>query len=437
MMKRAENWTPGVSNQIDPAKLKTQAGSFLPAAVNVDIAKGGSLTSRIGYEKTFDSGAEELDSMHAIGDTLVFRSRIAGVSAQLAYMVPDSGENGSFFDIAWGATVSAAENNGELFVSVSDGQSTRIKNRGARQWGVNTVLSTPTATRESGAMPAGSYRYAMTFVNQYGEEGGTTAIEQIDLVEGSSITFAAFEEPPAGHLIRLYVTPVNASELYLQSEFTWVDSSTSIFLNFVKIDDITLETAFHREPPIADIVRAYNGILLMAAGSTVWKTEPFRPHLVDKTTGFFQFPSEVLIMEPVDAGVYVITANKTFFLSSPDTVDAALKQIFDIGGINGSSVRVGEDKVAWLTKYGQAIADNLGNVTLPQKDIYSPPVFASCSSGVVSHQGNEIIVSVPQDEIIRGGALKRETAFRPNSETIPSIPGLGASDFFIDEVISA
>lgn len=390
-MERAENWANGSNNRSDPSKFgKDKAGAtFLREAINVDVLDSGSLASRIGYELAFPS-ISNARCIYALGDTLFYLDDDVLIRRSLA-----DGSVAYLANVGLTETMAGVVHNEELFLSLSGGQRFRCKGNIARPWGVATVTAVQRATAETlGTLLPGTYKFACTLVNQYGEEGGARKAGTITLAEGSNgFTIDNFPFMPADHYLRLYISDVNGTTLYLQKEITTAPVDP-LHIRSIYTGSLTLDTQFYREPPIGDILASYNGLILIAKDNTVWITRPMRVHLASRMIGFFQFPADVSNVITVDAGIY-ITADATYFLTSPETSEPSMRQVFEIGAIKNTAVQVTENRVAWMTQYGQAIGSNDGEVTLVHKDIYSPLLSDSAAATTVRHNGMEIIVTAP------------------------------------------
>jgi len=390
-MVTAEKWAQGSNNRGDPAKFpKDKAGnSFLREAVNVDILDSGSLSSRIGFELDYEA-TTNTRNLFAIGDYQFFldgdvlaRRNVKTSAVIQVAAVPKT------------STMAGCIHNEELFLCVSDSQRFRCKGDLIRQWGVATVTAVLRATAsELGTLLPGTYKYACTLVNAYGEEGGAKKAGEITLIDGlRGFDLINFPVIPENHTLRIYVSAVNGSTLYLQQE-TDTQPADPVPVRRVDVGTLTLDTQFMREPPVGEMLASYNGLILIASGGTLWITRPMRVHLASRMMGFFQFPAPITNIITVDAGIY-ITADATYFLTSPETSEPNLRQVYMIGGIKGTAVQVAEDKVAWMTQYGQAIGSNAGEVTLPHQNIYSPLLSDNAAATVIKHNGMEIVVTAP------------------------------------------
>jgi hypothetical protein len=68
------------------------------------------------------------------------------------------------------------------------------------------------------------------------------------------------------------------------------------------------------DPPKARCIAYYKGRIYLAAGKTLWATELFRYHYVDRTKGFMQFEHEITLVMAVADGLYVGTLGGLYFI---------------------------------------------------------------------------------------------------------------------------
>lgn len=68
------------------------------------------------------------------------------------------------------------------------------------------------------------------------------------------------------------------------------------------------------DPPRATSIEAYKGRIYLAVDKTLWATELFQYHLVDRTRGFMQFEHDITLVMAVDDGLYVGTTGGLYFL---------------------------------------------------------------------------------------------------------------------------
>lgn len=68
------------------------------------------------------------------------------------------------------------------------------------------------------------------------------------------------------------------------------------------------------DPPKATQIEAYKGRIYLATGQTLWATELYRYHFVDRTRGFMQFEHDITLVMAVGDGLYVGTTGGVYFL---------------------------------------------------------------------------------------------------------------------------
>lgn len=67
-------------------------------------------------------------------------------------------------------------------------------------------------------------------------------------------------------------------------------------------------------PPRATAIEAYSGRIYLAVGKTLWATELYRYHHVDKTKNFMQFEHDIVLLLAVNDGIFVGTTGGLYFI---------------------------------------------------------------------------------------------------------------------------
>lgn len=106
-----------------------------------------------------------------------------------------------------------------------------------------------------------------------------------------------------------------------------------------------VEGRYLSAPPYATEVEAYNGRIYMAQGPTLWATELYLYHLVDKTRNFLQFEGDITLVMAVDDGLYLGTTKGLSFLRGTLGQGLPRKILSDSPVIPGSGVFVPADRV--------------------------------------------------------------------------------------------
>lgn len=99
------------------------------------------------------------------------------------------------------------------------------------------------------------------------------------------------------------------------------------------------------DPPVATIIEAYNGRIYLAQGKTLWATELFRYHYVDRTANYMQFEYEITLVMAMSDGLYVGTTGGLYFLKGLALKQFQLTLLSDAPVLAGSGVWVPADLV--------------------------------------------------------------------------------------------
>lgn len=94
-------------------------------------------------------------------------------------------------------------------------------------------------------------------------------------------------------------------------------------------------------PPIGDMVQHYKGRMLMAAGDTIWYSEPYDFSAFDYARNFLRFENRVTMILPVDSGIYVSDEKDLFFLHGDASKESFFvkRKLFALPAIKGTGVQ--------------------------------------------------------------------------------------------------
>lgn len=378
---------------------------FTRESLNFDHPPGGQLALRAGYEEAYAGTA--VHGVLALGHRLLIAD-----GAALIELDTNTNSTRALRAIPAVGGLAGAVLNGELFFCTAD-EALRYDGSTVREWGVPVPppIAQPTVAA-TGALLRGAYQYTATFINAQGEEGGAVYADLFTVgTEGSAATFT-LPEPPAGGRVRLYLSTVDGTTMYAAGERT---TAGTLHVTAAPGDDAPLGTEFAKPPPVGTLVTAYNGVLLVAAGSTVWVTSPLQPHLTYPSRAFFEYPAPVSVLQAVAAGVYV-GADTVYWLTGADTIQPTQVPIQGaIAPVPGTGASTRDGRAAWMTQYGPVLGDAAGRVEFLTRDNYVPTVASRGASGAVEHNGASMVVTT-----MRG---------------IPQKNSLQAGDFFDAEII--
>lgn len=291
----------GVRNDVTPERF---AISDLDIAVNCDLDKTGRLARRAGYTRHI-TGA--IHSLWANGSICLY---VTG--GNLVRMQPDYSTLTVRSGLTPGLKMSYDTLAGRIFYS--NGTETGVLDAGvSRSWGINPPLpfmATPTV----GGMPGGRYQYTMTFSRADGQESGAGLAGTIQLPTNSGLTFTLpISTDPGVTGKTIYLTPPNGDVLFVAAMV--LNSTTTLtYANDTKELVVPLETQFLQLAPAGQLVKAYRGRMFVAAGDTLYPSEPFAYEQFD-IRNYIQLDSRITMLATIedrDAGA----ANSGFFVGT-------------------------------------------------------------------------------------------------------------------------
>lgn len=388
-------WANGVNN-LSPAN--RLPGGFVRDLLNLDPV-GGNFEMRAGYEKVAPGTA--CRAVMSLGERVLFVD-----GAGLSELDPTTNATRTLRTVAGAGAVASCTHAGELFISTVN-ETLRYDGQTLREWGVPDVTGQPLASISD--QKPGRRLYAMTYTNQYGEEGGT--VSAADVPEGVyEITI-----PPlaAGLKANLYVSSLNGRTLYLQGTY---EVGGPVAVNRPVDDTRSLATMHMYKPLPGAHLASWRGTLLIAHGGVLQVTHPLSPHLVSRDTAFFQYPHDIEMLLAGERAVY-LSADKVYQLTDPDTAEPKQSAVTDYPAVAGTGTILPDGRAVWLTRYGMSIEspDPREGIVQPNQRSFVPKVATQGASGVVDNNGNEMIVTTLKN----GG--------QPNT--------LAAQDYFEAEVI--
>lgn len=369
------DWSLGIDNR---SNWRTPRDRTVRDAVNLVPNRTGGYSLRPGYAVAY-AGADVRGAL-CVGDTVL----IADGTDLVAYdTLTDSSR--VLARIAGAGPFTGAVLNDELFFCTAN-ETFRFKSGLLRRWGVSDVTTQPTpVVLEDGQLLAGTYHVAVTYMDAYGDEGGTTSAVQVTVEDGAALLV---DVPAlAGYTSLLYVSAVNSNTLYLQRT-----ESGQQLVGSVRDDRQRLQTMHHVAPKPGQFVVYHNGTLLVADGRTLWVTTPLRPHIMEPKRGFFQFPVDIGFLVSVGDGVYV-SADKTYFLRGVETAEPAQSTVLDYASVRGTAIKLPDGRGAWMSKYGVVIGDGTGQVEEPAKERFVPQLANDGASCILENNGTQSIVT--------------------------------------------
>lgn len=386
----------GLNNTTSPERMKP---GELAVALDVDVDNTGRLLSRVGTAVINATPSHSLYAYEA-GVFLSQDASLYAVEANLALTFVRT--------LTSAAHVSYDSTNGVAYFS--NGIDTgRFIGRTPKKWGVIPPNAQPIGQVTTGALPPGTYAYALTFIRADGHESGTGLAGQITLTATGGINFSSIAVSSDPDVVSkgLYVTSCNGEVMYLAT--TIPNAQVVATVASEPLAGIPLTTQFAGPAPAGTKVLIFNGIAYVVAGNVVYYSDPYNLELFRPETSFLQFPGTISLFDWVNDGIYVATsdsegdgsegAGTTWFMSGtrPDKFNP--KQVFNYGSTPGTSVRVeagffgpqveriGQPALIWTSRHGICVGADGGTVHNLTETRYSFPAAQDGAAMVRQRNG--------------------------------------------------
>lgn len=372
---RIEGWASGMNNVAKPERLPK---GFVRELVNLDPTEGGQLDLRADSVRVLEAGDMRLAV--ALPGRVVC---VDGMAIRCYSAETDTAkEIGAVAGL--GELAGVAFNGWAYLSGIED--SLRTDGNSVKSWGVPSPAFA--LNHIDGALAAGTYKVAVTALGDDGEESGAELMI-VRVADGQAIRVTSSDTRP----LRVYASTANGGVLYSQGAL--IGGSMAI----TKVDDHRerLETAGLVPMPPCSMLVSHHSLLVGISGEYVVFTRPMLPHLSDPVSGFFRYPEQPALIASTEGGVYVV-ADKTYFISGLDTDSPSQAVVLEFGGVRGSGVSLPDGRVAWFTRFGQAIGNSAGEVSLPNRMSYAPDLAESGAAGVIDNNGNPMVVTTMRGE---------------------------------------
>jgi len=146
---------------------------------------------------------------------------------------------------------------------------------------------------------------------------------------------------------------------------------------------------YRSNPPSGQILAILGGRLYIAIGPYIYFTDIGKFHSVDMRQNARMLPKRITMMQPVDDGMYISSAYKTYFAAGVNPYKQPLREVFPYPALEGQQVEVSarmvgegmEGKcVAWMTNHGQCYGFNGGKAINVTEPVYEVPGAVRASS---------------------------------------------------------
>lgn len=406
-------WPKGLDNVSTDHAVAPDA---LRTAVNVDVLDDGTqrrrsgLTSRVAGQA--HSAWSDDQALYAVVDGVLTRYT-KGVTGALTGTALRTGMSP---DLPLAYALIGSE------VFYSNGSVTgKVVGGVHRPWGVERPSGQPAlAALGSGALDAGRYQVAVTFVDNLGEESGTGPLGAVSVAAGGDIQLTLIPQPVDATVsrIRIYVSEANDKVLYRYGDYAV--GTTSLTIARSSTLGQVLYTQFLLPPVPGHILEPYNGRIYIGRSNLVYFTEP-GSYGAMKQTNNLAFEDEVrLIRDGGKAGLWVATASKTYIIRGKDPADFEPVEKLGYGAAKGVVTELPGGKLFWMSSQGPVVANLQGEL-----------------EDLTDDEG-EPLARIAVDDYARGSAVVRDN--KGVRQVIAAMGGgiaseLGSQDFFDIEII--
>ncbi len=359
----------------------------LTAATNVDIDDAKRIARRTGYSAAVLAGAyKSVWSNGAVALAVRSETELIGISPAYVASVLRSGLTPGL-DMSYTAPAGAVYySNGLETGVVQDGRS--------RSWGL-TVPTVPVATETGGVLPAGLYQYAVAYRRADGQISGTLRAGVIALTLGGlQLSDISVSSDPDVVDKLVYCSRADGDTLYLVGV---LPAATTTFSYRLYSDaTVVLQTQHLLPAPAGQLVDSFSGRTLVAAGGTLYYSEPYAPELFDLRKNY-RLGAHITVLAALDDGVYVGTETQLLWMGGavPEKWDVTPKLSY--GAIRGTSAVCSRDMIDdgasdefcafFATTQGLCIGLGDGTVTNLTQSRFSYPIQERGAAVVRRHRG--------------------------------------------------
>jgi hypothetical protein len=345
----------------------------LADAVNVDIDDTGRISRRGGQTMLIPGSAHSLwaDGEHClfVQDGTMYRLDRDMVPAAVALGLDE-------LPMAYvGVGNRVYHSNGNVSAVYENGY--------VRSWGIDLKATGVSASATTGTLPAGAYLFAMTLLREDGQESGTGLAGRIDLPNNAGVEFG-WEVPRDPSLVRavLYLTEADGETLFKAMEAD-VTLGRAIYTGGPRA--LPLATQWLDKPPSGQALALFKGRIYIASGEILFATTALSYEHCDLRDYRAIDGSRILLLAPVEGGLFVGTEQAIWFLGGASFADNALVRKLDgppipgtlvsgdLGDILGNEQMAGQRAVMFTTSQGVVLGLPDGSLMNLTVDTYRLP----------------------------------------------------------------
>lgn len=361
----------GINNRLPPDRLRQlgdrEEGAFVADAVNVDLTDAGSFQRRPGRTR--------------VGTDTACR----GLYPHAGALYYAAGRNIRRFDGANATTVGQV---GSPLAEVeflttprglicSDGFRLQLLEGQPQPLVPDTPNPIPLPAVIGGGLPAGQYGVSFAAETDQGVRSAMSYPLYFSVPEGGGVQFT---QGVRNEAIAVFLTTANGEVFYRAGTLAPGQTSLAVATHAADGEPVVYEWC---EPtPAGQNLEYHRGRLLVSRGNILNYSKPFELGLHCPRTDYILMSAPITLVASVDEGLFVCTAEETWFFGGGDLRQANAKLVAPFGAVRGTKTRVPQQSEwMWFTERGPVLTEGTG-IKLLQDDriAYAP---AQAGAGIV------------------------------------------------------
>lgn len=222
-----------------------------------------------------------------------------------------------------------------------------------RTWGI-AVPGMPVGTAGAGALRAGRYQYALTYIRDDGQESGAgrAGVVTLPAAGGIELTEIPVSADPTITHKAVYITPTDGAAMYRAGVIG--NAVTAFDIREPQMGASPLLTQFLSPPPAGEHLGYWKGWMLVAAGARMYPSEPFAPELFDLRKAV-PFLDRITMVAPLRDGVWIGTDSQVIWLSG-DSPEAWVHNLAAEYGVIPGTLAYSDQELIGGAQAGEVVA---------------------------------------------------------------------------------
>lgn len=335
-------WPKGINNVDDPKsavfQLSDETLPPLTKAQNVDFDRQGFVRRRVGRTKCVNlSSAHSLYSSNSGRLFLIDAGTLKEVLPDFTLRTVDIGLGDHPMSFAEAGGVIFYAN--EAKVGAVDGF-----------WGI-PMPSSPFIVPTTGTMPAGRYFCAVTGVRGTVESGARQpTVISLETPGGLAVSLAGLDSNLSA--LNIYLSEPNGQTPYFLRQTAVANSLTIDELPQTKSP---LKTFGHYPPMLGQRIAKFRGRMLIAAGSTLYWSQPLAYHHYRVQADAQLFADRIILLGALDSGFFLGLPDRTYWVQGAEPNEWMPRLVDTRRNAEGDPLRLPAHKLPSLQSQGEVL----------------------------------------------------------------------------------